>query len=97
MRRKDRHRKIGVTKKGDFNFRIHHGDWLLDDEVTFTLPAKHIEKDLLNKITLAFFIAGWVAGKTECDVIAKAILGMTKAQNSALGGLCPKEKQDGKT
>jgi hypothetical protein len=76
--------KIGITKKGNFNFRVHHGDPLLDDEVTFTLPRKYI-KDVSVKITLAFFIAGWVTGKSECDVIAKTILGMTKAQNSALG------------
>lgn len=74
--------KIGATKKGNFNFRVHHGDLLLDDEVTFTLPKQH-KRDLSAKIMLAFFIAGWVTGKTECDVIAKAILGMTKAQNSA--------------
>lgn len=79
MRRKDYRKKISTTKAGNFNLCIHHGDPLLDDEVMFTLSKKDRDtKTVSDKIGAAFHVAGWITNKQERDVIALAILDMTK-------------------
>lgn len=72
-------KKISTTKAGNFNLCIHHGDPLLDDEVMFTLSIKDRDtKTVSDKIGAAFHVAGWITSKQERDVIALAILDMTK-------------------